>query len=63
MDAIVDTGAVMLTLPQEVVEELGLEVARTVVVTYADACSEQSRRKRKEERPVAGPIIIKIGKR
>ncbi|MGR3174973.1 MAG: aspartyl protease family protein [Candidatus Scalindua sp.] len=55
MDAIVDTGAVMLALPQEVVEELGLEVARTVVVTYAD--------ERKDERPVAGPVIIKIGKR
>ncbi|MFV1975688.1 MAG: retroviral-like aspartic protease family protein [Candidatus Scalindua sp.] len=55
MDAIVDTGAVMLALPQEVVEELALEVARTVVVTYAD--------ERKDERPVAGPVIIKIGKR
>jgi clan AA aspartic protease len=55
MDAIVDTGAVMLALPQEVVEELGLEAARTVVVTYAD--------ERKDERPVAGPVIIKIGKR
>ena len=55
MNAIVYTGAVMLALPQEVVEELGLEVARTVVVTYAD--------ERKDERPVAGPVIIKIGKR
>lgn len=55
MDAIVDTGAVMLALPQEVVEELKLEVFRTVVVTYAD--------ERKEERPVAGPVIIKTGKR
>lgn len=45
----------MLALPQEVVEELKLEVVRTVVVTYAD--------ERKEERPVAGPVIIKIGKR
>ncbi len=33
MDATVDTGAVMLTLPQDVVEELGLEILRTVVVT------------------------------
>ena len=51
MDAIVDTGAVMLALPQDVVEELGLRIFRTVVVTYAD------------ERRVAGPVTIKIGKR
>ena len=36
-------------------EELGLVVLRTVVVTYAD--------ERKEERPVAGAVTIKIGKR
>ncbi len=55
MNAIVDIGAVMLALPQEVVEELGLEITRTVVVTYAD--------ERKEERPVAGPVTVKIGRR
>ena len=55
MEAIVDTGAVMLALPQDVVEELGLQVQRTVVVTYAD--------ERKDERKVAGPVVIKIGKR
>ncbi len=55
MDAVVDTGAVMLILPQDVIEELGLKVLRTVVVTYAD--------ERKEERPVAGTVTITIGKR
>ena len=55
MDAVVDTGAVMLILPQDVIEELGLKILRTVVVTYAD--------ERKEERPVAGTVTIKIGKR
>ena len=54
-DAVVDTGAVMLILPQDVVEELGLKILRTVVVTYAD--------ERKEERPVAGTVTITIGKR
>ena len=54
-EAVVDTGAVMLFLPQDIVEELGLRVLRKVVVTYAD--------ERKEERPVAGPVTIKIGKR
>lgn len=52
---IVDTGAVMLVLPQDITEELGLQISRQVVVRYADD--------RKEERSVAGPVIIKIGKR
>jgi clan AA aspartic protease len=55
IDAIVDTGAVMLVLPQNVVERLGLETRRTVIVSYAD--------ERKEERPVAGPLTIRIGDR
>ena len=53
--ALVDTGAVMLMLPQNVVEKLGLPVRRTVIVSYTD--------ERKEERPVAGPLTIKIGDR
>ena len=55
MKAVADTGAVMLALPQDVVEKLGLEIQRTVVVSYAD--------ERKEERPVAGAVTIKIGDR
>lgn len=55
IDATVDTGAVMLVLPQNVVERLGLKIVRTVVVSYAD--------ERKEERPVAGPLTIHIGNR
>ena len=55
MEAVVDTGAVMLVLPQDVIEELGLKILRTVVVTYAD--------ERKEERPVAGTVTIIIDKR
>lgn len=55
VDAVVDTGAVMLVLPQNVVERLGLETQRTVVVTYAD--------ERREERPVAGPVTVRIGNR
>ena len=52
---IVDTGAVTLVLPQNVVERLGIRSRRTVVVTYAD--------ERKEERPVAGPLTLQIGDR
>ena len=55
MDAVVDTGAVMLALPQDIVEELGLKLLRTVIVMYAD--------ERRDERPVAGPVSIKISKR
>ena len=52
VDGIVDTGAVALVLPQNVVERLGVESFRTVVVTYAD--------ERKDERPVAGPFTIEV---
>ena len=55
VDAIVDTGAVMPVLPQNVVERLGLDQQGTVVVTYAD--------ERKEERPLAGPVTVRIGNR
>lgn len=55
IDAIVDTGAVMLMLPQDLVEKLGLQFQRKVVVTYAD--------ERKDERPVAGVVTVTIGDR
>ena len=53
--AVADSGAVMLMLPQDLVEELGLETLRKIVVSYAD--------QRTEERGVAGPVTVKIGKR
>ncbi len=52
IEAIVDTGAAMLMLPQNVVERLGLEVQRTAIVTYADD--------RREERSIAGPVTIEL---
>ena len=55
VEAIADTGAVISMLPQNVVERIGVPTQRTVVVTYAD--------ERKEERPVAGPVTMKIGNR
>lgn len=55
LEGIVDTGAVMLVLPGDAVETLGLATRRTVIVTYAD--------ERREERPVAGPLTIRIGNR
>lgn len=36
VQAVVDTGATMMVLPQELVDELGLEKLREVEVRYAD---------------------------
>ena len=55
VDGIVDTGAVTLVLPQNIVERLGLQTQGTAFVTYAD--------ERREERPLAGPVTVQIGNR
>src|SRR5437870_3471404 len=47
-----DTGAVMLVLPQDEVEALGLNEVRKAVVRYAD--------ERTEERSVAGPVTVRV---
>lgn len=53
--AVVDTGAVMLMLPEDQVRELGLRETRTAVVIYAD--------ERKESRSVAGAVTVHFGNR
>ena len=53
--AVADTGAVMLALPEDVVERLGVEVVGSVACTYADG--------RQGERPVAGALTVHIGDR
>lgn len=53
--ALVDGGAVMLVLPQDLVEALGLREVGNVIVTYAD--------ERKEERPLAGIVTVRVGNR
>lgn len=52
---LVDTGAVMLVLPQDLVEALGLRQEGKAIVTYADD--------RKEERPLAGIVTVRVGTR
>ena len=52
---LVDSGAVMLMLPQDLVEALGLNEVSKAIVTYAD--------ERKEERPIAGIVTVKVGNR
>jgi len=52
VNALVDSGARMLVLPEEIVEALGLNYQGTVQVTYAD--------ERKEQRPVAGVVTVRV---
>ena len=54
-DGVVETGAVMLVLPEDIVDGLGLRTQRQVTVTYAD--------ERQDTRPVAGPVTVRIGNR
>ena len=55
VEGVVDTGAVTLMLPQNVVERLGLGNKKTAFVSYADD--------RRDERPRAGPVSVRIGNR
>jgi len=51
-----DSGSTMLVLPQDLIERLGLIIKKDkVIVTYAD--------ERKEERPVAGTLTVRVGDR
>ena len=53
VDGLVDTRAVTLVLPKNVVERLGPEQQGTASVT----CSDE----RREESPLAGPVTVRIG--
>jgi len=55
IEGIVDTGAVTLMLPQNVVERLGLRNQGRAIVTYAD--------ERRDERSLAGPVSVRIANR
>jgi len=55
VSVLVDSGAVMLVLPQDQVEALGLREMGKAIVTYAD--------ERKEERPLAGVVTVRVGSR
>ena len=52
MEGLVDTGAVMLALPLDVVEHLGLAERRRVSVAMADGS--------RDTRAVAGPLVIEV---
>ena len=53
--ALVDTGAVMLVLSEDVVEHLGLKRRGRTVVSFADD--------RKADWDVAGPVTVRVGNR
>lgn len=53
--ALVDTGAIMLVLPEDVVDHLGLRRRGKSVVTFADD--------RKVDWDVAGPVTLRVGNR
>lgn len=53
--AVADTGAMMLALPEDVVDDLGLPEVGSISARYADG--------RSEPLPVAGPLTIRIGDR
>ena len=53
--AVVDSGARMLILPQDIVEQLGLRELRKAIVIRAD--------ERKEERTLAGTVTVLVGER
>ena len=53
--AVADTGAVMLALPEEAVNQLGVKVVGSAAFTYADG--------QQRERPIAGPLTVRIGDR
>ncbi len=53
--AVADTGAMMLALPEDVVEGLGLAEVGSISAKFADG--------RSAPLPVAGPLTIKIGDR
>ena len=55
VDALVDTGAVVVMLPEEIVDELALGDEGLALVRYAD--------EREETRRLAGPVRVRIGSR
>ncbi len=53
--AVADTGAMMLALPEDVVDRLGIRRRGSIDATYADG--------RRDELPVAGSLIVQISGR
>lgn len=55
ISAAADTDVMMLVLPEDVVDRLGVRQTGSIDAEYADG--------RREELPVAGPVTVRIGDR
>lgn len=55
LPAVADTGAIMLALPEDVVDQLGIDEVGEINTTFADG--------RRGELPVAGGLAVRIGDR
>ncbi|MXV79440.1 MAG: hypothetical protein F4X58_10615 [Chloroflexi bacterium] len=55
VQAVADTGAMMLALPEDLVTRLGLSIVDSITTTYADG--------RRGELPVSDALSIRIGDR
>ena len=55
VSAVADTGAIMLALPEDVVDQLGIEWLGSIATTYADG--------RRGQLPIAGSLIVRIDDR
>ena len=55
VEVVVDSGAVMMVLPQDLVEALGLRILRKAIAVYAD--------ERKVEVNMAGVVSVKVAGR
>ena len=55
VQAVADTGAMMLALLEDTVNRLGVKVVGSAVFTDADG--------QRRERPIAGPLTVRIGDR
>lgn len=55
VSAVADTGAIMLALPEDVVDQLGIERLGSIATTYADG--------RRGQLPIAGSLIVRIDDR
>ena len=50
--AVVDTGATMLSIPEDLIQQLGLPLLRRAAARYADG--------RRESRGIYGPVTIRV---
>lgn len=63
VDAVADVASGALLLPEEVVAALGLGDRGVVLVTSAEVSDPPPWVRSREQRPVAGPVAVRVGNR